>query len=328
MLCWAFLRRHQLGAADFNWAHHAARSLLSGEDPYANTPAGAVPYPLPAAIVAMPFALFPAEIGGALFFGLSSALLGLGLIRQDPQRLLIFLAYPYWAALMTAQWTPLIMCGAFFSLAFALCVAKPQIGMPMALTHASRWGILATACLLLISFMLRPRWPLEWIPQLHGYQHFVPLLVVPGPLLVLALWRWRDRDAQLLLIFCILPQRWFYDSFLLWLIPKTRRNILATVAGSWAVGLWRWYHVPHSMHQVGLWCVLGFYIPMLVVILLRERHDPFTESVVLARPSSRKSRLQPIPAKGDDLRAPPRAGRHSLDRRNVAGSRNTGHPQT
>jgi hypothetical protein len=38
-------------------------------------------------------------------------------------------------------------------------------------------------------------------------------------------------------LLCILPQRWFYDSFLLWLIPKTRRSILATVACSWMVGL-------------------------------------------------------------------------------------------
>lgn len=129
-LCWSFLRRWQLGGADFNWAHHAARTLLSGGDPYANTPAGIVPYPLPAALVALPFAPLPAEVAGAMFFGLSSGLLALGLIRQGPQRLLIFLAYPYWAALMTAQWTPLIMCTAFFPVALAFCIAKPQMARP------------------------------------------------------------------------------------------------------------------------------------------------------------------------------------------------------
>jgi len=55
----------------------------------------------------------------------------------------------------------------------------------------------------------------------------------------------------------------------LWLIPKSRRGILATVACSWVVGIWRWYRIPQTMQQVGLWCVLGFYIPMLVVVLLR-----------------------------------------------------------
>jgi hypothetical protein len=274
-LCWSFLHHFQLGGADFDWAHRAARTLLSGGNPYANTPAGIIPYPLPAALVALPFAPFPPEIAGAVFFGMSSGLLALGLIRQSPERLLIFLAYPYWAALMTAQWTPLIMCTAFFPLALAFCMAKPQIGAPAALTHFSRSGWIASGVLLAASFVIRPRWPLEWIPQLHGYQHFVPFLIVPGPLLALALWRWRDRDARLLFLSCILPQRWFYDSFLLWLIPKTRRSILATVACSWVIGLWRWYHTPRTMHEMGLWTILAFYLPMLAIVLLRPR--PVTE---------------------------------------------------
>jgi hypothetical protein len=183
---------------------------------------------------------------------------------------------------MTAQWMPLIMCAAFFPLALAFCVVKPQIGAPVAFTQLSRPGLIAAATLLIISFVLRPRWPLEWIPQLHGYQHFIPLLIVPGPILALALWRWRDRDALLLFMACVLPQRWFYDSFILWLIPKTRRSILATVACSWMVGLWRWYHIPHTMQQVGLWCVLGCYFPMLAVVLFRA---PITRSFAPTSPS-------------------------------------------
>ncbi len=270
-LCWTFLHHFQLRGADFGWAYYAARALVSGENPYANTPPGTIPYPLPAAVAALPFAAFTPDTGAALFFGITSGLLALGLIRKGPERLLIFFAYPYWAALMTAQWMPLIMCSAFFPLALAFCVAKPQIGAPVALTRLSRPGVAAASFLLILSFALRPRWLMEWIPQLYAYKHFVPLLVVPGPLLALALYRWRDRDARLLLLACVLPQRWFYDSFILWLIPKTRRGIVATVACSWAVGLWRWYHFPQTMHQVGLWCVLGFYIPMLIVVLVRPR---------------------------------------------------------
>jgi hypothetical protein len=291
-LCWALLHRFQLAGADFHWAHRAARALLSGVNPYANTPAGAIPYPLPAAIAALPLVAFSPNLAAALFFGTSSGLLALGLLRQGPERLLIFLAYPYWSALMTAQWTPLVMCAAFFPPAFAFCVAKPQIGAPVVLTHFSRNGVLAGAAMLAASFALRPRWPLEWIPQLYGYQHFVPLLVLPGPLLALALWRWRDRDAGLLFLAGVLPQRWFYDSFLLWLIPKTRRSILATVACSWVVGLWRWYHIPRTWHQVGLWCVLGFYVPMLTVVLLRARHESTRDAGVRPGPSFQTSQIR------------------------------------
>lgn len=186
-LCWTFLHHFQLRGADFGWAYYAARALVSGENPYANTPPGTIPYPLPAAVAALPFAPFTPDLGAALFFGISSGLLALGLIRKGPERLLIFFAYPYWAALMTAQWMPLIMCSAFFPLALAFCVAKPQIGAPVALTHLSRPGIAAAAFLVILSFALRPRWLMEWIPQLYAYKHFVPLLVVPGPLLGLAL---------------------------------------------------------------------------------------------------------------------------------------------
>jgi hypothetical protein len=70
------------------------RALLSGENPYSNTPPGVIPYPLLAALAALPFAPFPLEIAGALFFGISSGLLALGLIRQGPERLLVFLPIP------------------------------------------------------------------------------------------------------------------------------------------------------------------------------------------------------------------------------------------
>jgi hypothetical protein len=264
------LHHFQRGGADFNWSHVAARALLSGQNPYANTPVGAVPYPLPAALLALPFAPFPPDVAAGLFFGISAGLLSLGLIRQGPERLLIFLAYPYWAALIEAQWTPLIMCSALFPLALAFCIAKPHTGLSVGLTHLSRPGLIAAAALLLGSFAFRPQWPLEWIPQLSGYRFFVPLLVLPGPLLALYLLRWRDRDAQLLFLACILPQRWFYDAFVLWLIPKTRRQILVTIPFSWGVGIWRWYHQPQSMNEVGLWSVLGLYLPMLAVVLLRS----------------------------------------------------------
>ncbi len=270
ILCWLFLHQFHLGGADFNWPYRAARDLLTGNDPYLHTPSGTIPYPLPAALLALPFTGVAPEVAGALFFGLSSAVLALGLSRQDPWRLTIFLAYPYWAALITAQWSPLLMSAALFPLAFPFCLAKPHIGIPIALTRLSRKGILAAAVLLLASFVWMPRWPLEWIPQLRGYHHFFPILVFPGILMIFALLRYRDRDALLLLLLSIVPQRWFYDAFPLWLIPKNRRSILATVAISWFVGLWRSYHVPLSFHEVGLWSVLGFYLPMLAVILFRS----------------------------------------------------------
>jgi hypothetical protein len=109
--------------------------------------------------------------------------------------------------------------------------------------------------------------------QAGNYDHFIPLLVLPGPLLLLALLRYRERDAWLLSLSAILPQRWFFDSFILWLIPRTRREIVWTVFFSWGAGWWRWYHVPHSFTEVGRWTVIFLYLPMLAVLLLRKREE-------------------------------------------------------
>ena len=110
----------------------------------------------------------------------------------------------------------------------------------------------------LVSLAVMPTWPLLWWRQTGNYQHFFPLLVLPGPLLALALLRYRDRDSQLLFLSALMPQRWFFDSFTLWLIPQSRREIVWTVFFSWGAGIWRWYHIPHSFTEVGRWTVMLF----------------------------------------------------------------------
>lgn len=266
--CWFVLSHFRLGAGDFSWAIAAARDLLAGKNPYLNS---SQLYPLTAAPFGLPFAGLRPEISGGIFYGVSSALLAFGLTRKSYGPLLVFMAYPYWAGILTAQWSPLIMAGAFLPLALPAAMAKPQIGLPVMLTFPSRRGWLACLLILLATLIVRPRWPLLWISTFRDYKHFIPLLVFPGMLLLLAALRWRDRDARLLLLMAIMPQRWFYDSFILWLIPKTRREIIWTAFLSWGAGIWRWYHVPESAVQVGRWTVICIYLPMLCAVLLRFR---------------------------------------------------------
>ncbi len=166
----------------------------------------------------------------------------------------------------------------FSSVLLPATLVKPQLGLPVFLTHASRRGFLACIIVTAVSLAVMPSWPMLWIAQLGHYNRFVPLLVWPGPLLLLAILRYRDRDAVLLLLAACMPQRWFYDGFLLWLIPKTRREIVWTVFLSWVVGIWRWYHIPHSWPEVGRWTVVFIYLPMLVVVLCRRKYPAATTS--------------------------------------------------
>jgi hypothetical protein len=274
--CWYVLHRFNQHAADFQWAIRDAQHVLAGDNPY-DTPLQQ--YPMTAALFAIPFLHLPSEWAAAGFFGISSALLALGLTRHGYSRLFVFLAYPYWAAMLTAQWSPLIMASAFFPLLLPAAMAKPQVGLPVALTHLSRRGAVACVVWGLLSLLFLPRWPWLWANQLHHYQHFVPLLLVPGPVLLLALFRYRERDSWLLLLTSMMPQRWFFDAFILWLIPKSRREILFTALLSWGAGVWRWYHSPTSFAQVGRWAVWWIYIPMLLTILARSRQsEPYQEA--------------------------------------------------
>lgn len=267
VFCWFLMKHFHQDAADFRWAMHLAQRLLAKQNPY-DTPLEQ--YPITAAILALPFVRLRPELAAGLFWGVSSFLLAFGLTRHGYTRLLIFFAYPYWAGILTAQWPPIIAASAFFPLLLPITMAKPQVGLPVLLTRLSRNGVLACAVLLAASLAWMPHWPWLWLRQARNYEHFIPLLVLPGPLLVLALLRHRDRGAWLLFLAALMPQRWFFDSFILWLIPRTRRQIVWTVFFSWGAGILRWYHTPHSFTEVGRWAVIFLYLPMLAVILLRS----------------------------------------------------------
>lgn len=265
--CFYLLHTLHQGAGDFGWDIHLTQRLLARQNPY-DTPAEQ--YPLTAAPFALPFVGVPPEVAAAIFYGLSSALLAFGLTRTGCHRLLVFLAYPYWVGLLTVQWSTIITAGAFFPLLMPVAMAKPQVGLPVFLTHVRRRSFWACVAIAVLSLVVMPRWPLLWIGQMGYYQHFFAILVLPGPIILLALLRYRERDAWLLLLTSFMPQRWFFDAFVLWLIPKSRRELLVTIVFSWCSGIWRWYHQPINVLQVGRWMVLSIYLPMLAIILFRK----------------------------------------------------------
>lgn len=273
LYCWFLMCHLHQGAGDFGWALRLAQRLLAGQNLY-DTPFEQ--YPLTAAFFALPFVRLQPEVAAGFFWGISSFLLAFGLTRHGYRRLLIFLAYPYWAGILFAQWSPIIAAAALFPLLLPVTMAKPQIGLPILLTYLNRRGLIACVLLAILSLIVKPSWPLLWIRQFGHYEHFIPLMILPGPLLLLALLRGRDRDARLLLLAAAMPQRWFFDAFTLWLIPKTGRELLWTVLISWGAGIWRQYQFPHSFNQVGRWAVIFLYLPMLAVVLLRKRgpYDP------------------------------------------------------
>src|SRR5215213_262859 len=114
LLSYAFLARPGSGG-DYFFVWSAARSLLSGENPYNVIPLGpenpgndVFLYPLPALLVIVPLAWLPLALSGGVFIGLSTALLAYLLLREGYHKLPMFMGAPFLMAVSLGQWSPLI----------------------------------------------------------------------------------------------------------------------------------------------------------------------------------------------------------------------------
>ena len=273
-LCSLILSRTQNGSGDFAWALRAGRDLVSGRDPYAY-PTGPynIPYPLPAAFFALPVTWLEDTVAAGVFFGASCSLLTwLILSRGARWQLLILLSWPFVYSLIYAQWSPLILCLYFMPAFSMLVLVKPQIALPLALTKIpDRWAIGLTAIVGVISLLIYPSWPIVWFRGISAYQGILPpLLVLPlGPLMFLALFRYRERRAWILFLMAAMPQRVLYDQLALLLVAKNRREILVLLLFSWATFpalliFHGWTKLPGGWQ---LWIQLTLYLPALVVLL-------------------------------------------------------------
>lgn len=274
LFCAYALSRIGNGAGDFNWQLRAARDLLAGHDPYGYPPGPYnIPYPLPSAMLAVPLAWLTNYLAGGIFFGVSSGLLAWLILRNgEPWQLLLFLSWPFLYALLYAQWAPLVLCLYFTPAFLPMLLMKPQIALPLALTQRpSRLGIGLTLVIGLASLAIYPSWPLVWLGQISAYQGIIPpLLILPlGPLMLLALLRYRDRKAWLLLLMAAMPQRVIYDQLALLLIANNRREMLILIFCSWislpALLIYGgWVYLPGGWQ---LWILLTLYLPALGILL-------------------------------------------------------------
>jgi hypothetical protein len=220
-------------AHDFAYYWVAARALLHGENPYLAVQPGGIHnfkegflYPLPIAIIVIPFALIPDPIVAAAFFvATATALLVWAITRDGYGRLPMLGSIPFFWAAWSGQVSPLIVAATLIPwLGFAV-VTKPNLGLASIVYNFTWRGVIGAIAVVLISFMLQPSWLTDW---LHAASHrttanyAIPLLLPGGFLLLLALLRWRRPEARMLIVLACLPQSMlYYDQLLLWLVPVT-----------------------------------------------------------------------------------------------------------
>jgi hypothetical protein len=264
------------GAWDLTWALRGAALLAAGQNPYTT---GGYPfdlplfYPLPALFALLPLAWLDPSLASTLFSGISAAVLAWAVLRERKQAWPMFVSAPFFIAVVWSQWAPLLTAAALLPSLLPLALAKPNLGLPILLSRRPSWrSILICAALMLMSIVILPSWPLDWLQNTKAHDSAMPLLSVPGALLVCALLAWRDSRARLLTGLALMPQR-FYDPLLLWTIPETVRGGLALSALSWIVcGPWLLFETSIPLSHPPQWSVVGLlYLPALVMVLWRVR---------------------------------------------------------
>lgn len=266
-------------AGDFYAWYVAAQALLRGLSPYEVIPAidpqrFQTPffYPLPAAILTVPFAWLPYALAGALFVALSSALLCYALAREGTHRLWVFASAPFIVAAASGHWSTMIAAAALLPALGFLAAVKPNVGLATFFFRPTRWLVVGSALLMLVSLAIRPAWPAEWLRGLGAVQdRVIPMLTPVGPLLLLAVSRWRRPETRLLLGYACVPQApWFYDQVVLWLIPATALQAINYTAAS-QLALFVWIFANGlSWGKYGSWALaFALYLPPLIMILRR-----------------------------------------------------------
>jgi hypothetical protein len=296
------IRFRGVGLGDIALPAIGMQAFQEGGSPYALRlrSAPAALYPFTTMILLWPLTLLPRMLIVPTFIGLSSAALAYGLAREGPSwRLLLFLSPPYWAAIESVQWSPLVTASLFLPALLPIAVlAKPQLALvPIVSGRWSLRTIAATIAIALISIIIWPAWPIEWLRKgnLQTFVGFSPLLTIPGFLLLAAAIAWRTRAARLLLAMSLPLQRYFYDQLPLFLIPKNWRQMVLLLTTSWSVvgvALWCGWYAPGSGVQTQggfIAIVIGVYLPALGMVLFEHFRGSALKERALHEPVERDS---------------------------------------
>jgi hypothetical protein len=180
---------------------------------------------------------------------------------------------------MSGQWSTLMMVAALVPGLSWVAVAKPTVGLAAFAARPNRYAVVGGIALLAMSFAVLPTWLGDWLTVLRNEpsHRYMPLLMLRGgPIMLLALLRWRTPEGRFLAVIACVPQvLTFYSAFPLMLAARTRlealslstASVIAWLGFTWSLGNTSFETTrPVYMGNWILWC-MG--LPALVMTLAR-----------------------------------------------------------
>lgn len=288
---------------DFGQIWYAAREVLARRNPYLAIGPGRaynwgynLYYPLPAVLLAVPFAWLSLRAATAAFIALSSGLLAFAVTRDNWVRLPLFLSTGAFIAAAWGQWSFIIAAAALMPSLGLVLAAKPTTGLAAFSYRPTIRSAAGVVALVALSFVVQPGWAGDWIAAVHtAVPHFSPTAVAHekvagemtflapvsrfgGVLLLLAALRWRRPEARYLLVLAFIPQNMvLYECVLLYIIPATLTESLWLVILSYVA-----YFGPILVQLAGMadthhfrvwaqgnWMLTCQYLPCLIMVLRR-----------------------------------------------------------
>lgn len=274
--------------SDLDQLWYAARALLHGADPYlAVGPGRAFPwewplfYPLPAVMLVVPFSLFPLTLARVAFAVVASAALGYAVGARWRILWPMLLSTAYYLAISRNQFAPFILAAIWIPALGFVVAAKPNIGL-LAFAAQRRRGAVLIALLAaglgLVSVLIRPSWPGEWLAIVRTLPNQQIAVLQPlGVLLLASLILWKTADGRLLLAASLVPQTpSLYDVLPLFAVCRTLRQTLVLAAFTHVLQLVLLARGPYPSYEAGyemlarldVWLAL---LPALVIGLWNHR---------------------------------------------------------
>jgi hypothetical protein len=152
---------------------------------------------------------------------------------------------------------------------------KPSIGAALWIWRPTRSAVAGAVALLVLSLLIVPGWPAEWLAALHRTNHIAPVLKPWGWVLLLAAIRWRTPEGRLLLALACIPQTTsLYESLPLFLVCRRRWDayLLAVLSHVAALVQSQYYSAPGQVLETVIanrWPVflVTLWLPALVMVL-------------------------------------------------------------